>query len=136
MEHSQGMTFQQEEDTLIQRGGLVGRFLARVLPSPSKPLPSPHRLCCFLDIHIILTLNHLHPKTGFFPMPPLPKPFKPNRALLPSHHSKSSFQCLIPRFPHPPPFHWPLLRLKFCLYLVDLPGWHEDRLGALVDSVQ
>ena len=44
-------------------------FRASFLPSSSKPLPFSHHLCCFLDLHILLTLNYLHPKPRFLPMP-------------------------------------------------------------------
>lgn len=48
----------------LNEGWLLLEWLLKAwfLPSPFKSSLSPHLLCCFVDIHIILTLNSLHSK--------------------------------------------------------------------------
>lgn len=104
-----------------------------VLPSSFKPLPFLHYLACFLDTYSTLTLNCLYSKQRLLPML-LQKAFNPDRdLLLPSQHPKFTLQYL--NTPLSLPFHCPLLRLKCCLYLLDMPGQHEDLLCISVNNV-
>lgn len=103
---------QEEEDTLKKGGSFLVTFRASFLPS-SKSLPFSHHLCCFLDLHIILTLNYLHPKLRFLPTP-LRKALETLWGFAAFHHPKFTFQCLNSSLPHPPP--WPALTVHCCVW--------------------
>lgn len=116
MEYIQGTALRRRY--LNKRCFLLGdsQSSCSTLPLQTVAIASPPLLLSGHSDHLNLELPPLQAEIS-----PNAHPEGPlNKDLLPCYHPKFTFQCLgTPLFF---PFHCPLLRLKFYLYLLDLHG--------------